>query len=843
MEVGPSVVKIGLDSASSGLVPQKRKRSNADVKRAPSGERMPSLGKLLAGIADTDTRAGALASALGAPPRVAETCAPCANDEQIERFDRTHAPVEGNARIRQASADAVHITSASGESLPAASDVSIARAQQLFEQPPAACSQGSLQIMTAAGASVQPSADARAWAQQLLGIQQSNSAHAPSSEHHQLPSSSEAQHSLWQTQTANSADAQRKPQDATPPTNRRRRLKRPSTVQRKGFQPPKQKESTKQLSPQVQQQQQEAANSNGTTNEHKGSREQLHHMYEGLQRQRLAQFFGRRPFESDEGIDRVPASVRAINADTAAAWSEISSGKGLKVARQRLISAGAKADTLQSGWLTHHFRLIVWKFASYERAFPRECAGRALTIERVVDELLYRYEREIHVNKAPAMKRVLERDAPSEAPMNLCIAALRKDWKTAELTDGWYCVHAGLDDVLCEAASKGRLFAGQKLRVQGMTLEHGEACSALEAMQKVKAKLCANSARRERWDATLGPARRLIIALPHIHLDGGIVPAVQVTCVRVFDPVFLEYIDGGATKVMRSASVEHDVQAELERKRVDELEEGYSESEMLEKGNAPQDRIVRKLQKMRVRYWSNNEDQSGVIDAEFSFFTNTADDSFDIREGRTYLISNVNPQMPQGIRSPSLQLQLKGTRRTQVDTTQRERKCHKQRALYNSRHLDAMAVGQDVDISGVLLWCSGIEDTERHYKQRQRLFVADGSSDSLIFIQRLFQTGCAPSLGPRNVGHVLKVRDAFFDTKDKRAGVNQLFADESTRVELMLSGEIYDWAARHTDEIDRFKQRVQALTTGAAWNVREESNEMNSEVLDAIDELMTRGRA
>ena len=937
------------DFLSPRLAPRKRSSSDPPLDLAPRGAHLPSLGHLLASVADADARAGFVAASLGAPSGVAETAAPApaADDEHLPENKRqcfpfdahvntnasgtnAHAAVNSEARSgsdhdsgtehEQAQAtcpaehvtnpqaataagmaeiDAAHaemhepggskctseqnaaeplreqtsnehnkhcagmsLTTACGKDVQPATSAALDSAKQLFcdreeqTKDKADSAGGSLQIMTAGGANVQFSANALACAQRLLGVESTPGANAELSRSSEKPASRAAfervapePHSACKPEISNAGErgdttSREEICDSAP----RRKLKRPrgagARIQectQKKFNPPKLIHETNHSSANgVKKKKQQQQRQHPTSaNEGEEESEELHHLYEGVQRIPLAAFFKRRPFECRKGTEKASSSTLSITADKAAAWKEPLSGKGLKVARQRLLRAGAKASALKSGWLTHHFRLVVWKNASYERAFPLECAGHALCIDRVVDELLYRYEREIHRGHFPALKRVLEGSTPSQAPMNLCIAAIRKGNTLLELTDGWYCIHAQLDSILSEAAAKGRLFAGLKLRVQGMIIDSGESMPALEAMQSVKASLSANCVRRERWDARLGPARRLVIALPGIHVQGGIVPAVQVRCVRVYDPVFVEDVNGGERRVWRSSSVERDVQEELEHMHLDELEEGTSEESLRRLGVAPRERVVRKLQKLRVR--GCDEDGTRTTDAELSFFTSAAEEEFEIKEGSYYLFSQLYPGLPRSIRTPSMHLSIRGTKRTRMQKIMCEepsRILAPQRQQLRSSDLCTINAAQDVDIIGLLLWCSGVETTDRPSKERQRLFLADGEGDELIFLQREFQAGCYPSLGPKKAGATLRVRDAFFDKHDRSARVFQLCGDESTRVEYTReSTYVHEWATNNPEHVEALRERVRLLTSGE-WNTREESSELDCAALDEIDELM-----
>ncbi|KAJ8966370.1 hypothetical protein NQ317_015942 [Molorchus minor] len=49
---------------------------------------------------------------------------------------------------------------------------------------------------------------------------------------------------------------------------------------------------------------------------------------------------------------------------------------------------------LPNGWIKNHYKWIVWKLASYARMFPSQFGG-CLNVENVMQQLKYRYDREI----------------------------------------------------------------------------------------------------------------------------------------------------------------------------------------------------------------------------------------------------------------------------------------------------------------------------------------------------------------------------------------------------------------------------------------------------------------
>ena len=117
-----------------------------------------------------------------------------------------------------------------------------------------------------------------------------------------------------------------------------------------------------------------------------------------------------------------------------------------------------------------------------ERSFSEWFAQKALTVDSVLTELLYRYEREVNRSQRSFIKQLLEHDESSTRHVVLCISSLNppplisspssssSSSPCIELTDGWYRVKAALDPTLQIHLESGKLFVGQKLRVFGATL-------------------------------------------------------------------------------------------------------------------------------------------------------------------------------------------------------------------------------------------------------------------------------------------------------------------------------------------------------------------------------------
>ncbi|CAI7824247.1 unnamed protein product [Closterium sp. NIES-53] len=255
-------------------------------------------------------------------------------------------------------------------------------------------------------------------------------------------------------------------------------------------------------------------------------------------------------------------------------------------------------------WVTNHFRWVVWKLACQERSFPRRLAGRMLTVEKVLEQLKYRwvvgwvdewmdrYEREVNEAKRSALKKVCERDAAAGSPMVLCISAVRSQagasgrgdggegaaevdksggeeeedgegrgkrqevgrqrgavagaTQTAviEVTDGWYWLPARLDSPLTDLLNRGRLFIGQKIRVCGAVLNGCmEGLPPLEACTAATLALHFNGTFPAHWSSKLGFCRQkppLPMALRRVRDDGGPIPLTCVTIARVYPAMYWE---------------------------------------------------------------------------------------------------------------------------------------------------------------------------------------------------------------------------------------------------------------------------------------------------------------
>lgn len=78
------------------------------------------------------------------------------------------------------------------------------------------------------------------------------------------------------------------------------------------------------------------------------------------------------------------------------------------------------------GWIANHLKLIIWKLLSYEVYFPT-CMENVCTVRNVLNQLKYRYDRELYNVERPALRKVLEKDEVASKLMVLCVAGLYVD--------------------------------------------------------------------------------------------------------------------------------------------------------------------------------------------------------------------------------------------------------------------------------------------------------------------------------------------------------------------------------------------------------------------------------
>ncbi|KAK1400434.1 Protein BREAST CANCER SUSCEPTIBILITY 2-like [Heracleum sosnowskyi] len=249
-----------------------------------------------------------------------------------------------------------------------------------------------------------------------------------------------------------------------------------------------------------------------------------------------------------------------------------------------LLQSGASVKHISETWVSNHYKWIVWKLACYERCYPE----RYLTVSNVMEELKYRYEREVNHGHRPAIKKILEGDVPPSSVLVLCISSIQTNTEAmfenistshgvdrstvanVELTDGWYSVNAVLDAPLSKMLAFGKLFVGQKLKISGAGL-----CgwvgpvSPLEASPTVSLVLHINGTYRAHWADRLGFCKTgcAPLAFNCIKSGEGAVPCTFVGIQRIYPVLYRERLSDGEYTV-RSERMEAKMQQFYNQRRL-----------------------------------------------------------------------------------------------------------------------------------------------------------------------------------------------------------------------------------------------------------------------------------
>jgi len=244
-------------------------------------------------------------------------------------------------------------------------------------------------------------------------------------------------------------------------------------------------------------------------------------------------------------------------------------GLGHAEVRELLVRApGIDPAKATPAWVANHWRWIVWKLASYVRAFPdaRSRVSGWFSPAGVLGRLESRYRSQFDEGRRSALHRILETDAHPSSHMVLCVARILPEreggpkldadaevLREVELTDGWWAVTGICDPWLSKLVRRGKIKAGQKLRVSGCTavgLDEGLAPLS-EGIDKVRFNLRVNGTRRARWDAKLGFAAArdmftvplssvLPLLIPKGTAGPGQVPGIFIVVQRVYPALHLE---------------------------------------------------------------------------------------------------------------------------------------------------------------------------------------------------------------------------------------------------------------------------------------------------------------
>ncbi|XP_057754556.1 protein BREAST CANCER SUSCEPTIBILITY 2 homolog A-like [Arachis stenosperma] len=316
------------------------------------------------------------------------------------------------------------------------------------------------------------------------------------------------------------------------------------------------------------------------------------------QRMQVKEFFGVPTFRQKHFLNQV-RQVTSFNAEKYMFHDgSTQNSMGAEDFVHLLAQHGASTHFASNDWVKNHYKWIVWKLACYERC----CSARPvkfLTVSNVLEELKYRYEREVNHAHRSTIKRILEGDAPPSSMMILCISSIHSDHFTesgnfvekqtmdqssevvkVELTDGWYSVNAVLDVPLSRQLAARRLFVGQKLRIWGARLcgWDGPASPLEVSSSAVSLLLNINGTCRVHWAERLGfcKAAGPPLAFRCIKSNGGLIPQTLAGITRIYPIVYKERLSNGQS-VVRSERMENKVMEVYNQRRSAVVESIISE--------------------------------------------------------------------------------------------------------------------------------------------------------------------------------------------------------------------------------------------------------------------------
>lgn len=184
-------------------------------------------------------------------------------------------------------------------------------------------------------------------------------------------------------------------------------------------------------------------------------------------------------FKEGSGTNARPNEIWTLDLSNAIYYQFIASDASkldAEAALRVLLRGGCRLASAK--WVNNHWSQILWKLAGQVQAQPSLFDIRWNWAE-VIEQLKYRYEREIGSACRPILRRIQEHDSSAAVPMVLVVSAIHRPGyvesegaKIAakpflELSDGWYRINAEIDDCLVRAVDKGRIAVGRKLAVCG----------------------------------------------------------------------------------------------------------------------------------------------------------------------------------------------------------------------------------------------------------------------------------------------------------------------------------------------------------------------------------------
>jgi len=212
---------------------------------------------------------------------------------------------------------------------------------------------------------------------------------------------------------------------------------------------------------------------------------------------------------------------------------------------------GIDLNLISKDWTMNHIELIYLKVKNTINIFPDQTFYGNKNMETViVEQLLYRYEREINRAHRSVLKKICEGD---DTPAGLFVFFIKEiNQFELLLSDGWYSLWTLIDMPLKKLVEKGKLFVGQKIQVTNLGLIKSDPCPILEAEQLgFKLRIVYNSTRMCRWHVKLGrqSSKTFIRPFNTAVPDGGLVPCLDMVVLKRYpDVVTVSFEDGRSSE-------------------------------------------------------------------------------------------------------------------------------------------------------------------------------------------------------------------------------------------------------------------------------------------------------
>ncbi|ORX55527.1 hypothetical protein BCR36DRAFT_410443 [Piromyces finnis] len=297
---------------------------------------------------------------------------------------------------------------------------------------------------------------------------------------------------------------------------------------------------------------------------------------------------------------------------------------GSKEAYEELKKYNVNTNIATKDWVDNHYKWIIWKIASMVRT-ENSLYEEYWNKEKIIEQLLYRYNKENNLRKHSALKLIIERDNISTKYMILCVSNIIMNKKNEndnenettkeheiylELTDGWYSINAQIDNILQDAVKDKKIFIGQKLCISGAKLiGSNDPLPVLEVNDAVRLNLVANSTRIAKWDTKLGYQnyKSFKISLNYIQPFGGQVSMIDVIIIKKYSICYSEKMNNGSY-ILRNQFEEEIEEEILNNMKMKQFQNEIDNYNKLSENKSKKIKNSRKLTMKELENLSNGED-------------------------------------------------------------------------------------------------------------------------------------------------------------------------------------------------------------------------------------------